>query len=653
MKTRLNYHHLSFAICGRKFYTGLILTALSLCACLAVGASATAGVVLCTAMLVLAMLKVECTPDLAKWLNIVWLMFAPAMALLLTQMLLNVGILYLDAQRIILGMMCAGIVLMLFLLITMNIRAAVISEMIALMLLAFINHFVYTFRGSEFSPYDVLVAGTAAAVLEQYSFTVPPVIVFACVIAALYCYAGFCIPAYLPMRNWKQAVGYVAVEFVLVVSFLFGSASLQSLHFAQMGSVYNGFLLNFTLQIKNMYVTPPDQYHIETIGQLETQYAPKQQTQYDDTQPDIIVIMSESFADMRIFNGSLDTNIEITPFWDSLRETSISGYALVSGFGGGTSKSEYEFLTGNTQAWLPSGSFPFQQYIRSGTSSIVSQLERYGYVTTGTHPENEKNYMRSSVYPTLGFDSSKFINDYPREKLLRGLVSDREMYEQIITWYEARDTGTPWFLFGVSMQNHGGYNYSGSDFSKTVKLEGYTGVYPYAEQYLTCLNHSDQALEYLIRYFETVEDDVVIAVFGDHFPQVDSGFAEELYGGPFAALEEQMLQYTVPFFVWANFDIEARDVGLTSLNFLSNYVYEAAGLPLPAYNAFLKDIQTVVPAMNAFGYYSNEKGTIIPYEEAEGKEAEALNQYRILQYNSLFDEDHRSQVFFPTMSASE
>lgn len=54
--------------------------------------------------------------------------------------------------------------------------------------------------------------------------------------------------------------------------------------------------------------------------------------------------------------------------------------------------------------------------------------------------------------------------------------------------------------------------------------------------------------------------------------------------------------------------------------------------------------------MNAFGYYSKTRETFIPYEEAEGKEAEILELYRILQYNSLFDKENRSQVFFPTAS---
>ena len=198
------------------------------------------------------------------------------------------------------------------------------------------------------------------------------------------------------------------------------------------------------------------------------------------------------------------------------------------------------------------------------------------------------------------------------------------------------------------MQNHGGY--SDAEYDSTISLMNYSQAYTTVEQYLSLIHSSDEALRFLISYYEQVDRDVVILFFGDHLPQFSSTFYEELHGGSFDTLEEQMLQYTVPFFIWANFGIEEQDVGLTSLNYLSNYLYDAAGLPLPSYNAFLQDVQAVIPAMNAFGYYSKEKGTFIPYDEAEGKEADMLNLYRILQYNCLFDKDNRSQVFFPTAS---
>lgn len=47
-------------------------------------------------------------------------------------------------------------------------------------------------------------------------------------------------------------------------------------------------------------------------------------------------------------------------------------------------------------------------------------------------------------------------------------------------------------------------------------------------------------------------------------------------------IAEQELQQKVPLFVWTNYDIEEKEVQLTSLTYLSNYVYEAAGMEPPA-----------------------------------------------------------------------
>ena len=69
---------------------------------------------------------------------------------------------------------------------------------------------------------------------------------------------------------------------------------------------------------------------------------------------------------------------------------------------------------------------------------------------------------------------------------------------------------------------------------------------------------------------------------------------------------------------------------------------------MPAYNEFMKEVQSVIPAMNAYGYYSKAQGTFVPYEQATGEEADILEKYQILQYNCMFDEENRSEIFFPT-----
>ncbi len=387
-------------------------------------------------------------------------------------------------------------------------------------------------------------------------------------------------------------------------------------------------------------------YSVLTINEYETDTETVDSVEEDDY-PTIIVIMDESFSDLRVLGSNLQTNIEVTPFLDSLNENVIKGYALSSVFGGNTANSEYEFLTGNTMAFLPKGSIAYQQYVKSSTASLVSCLELFGYSSFATHPYLPNGWLRTTVYPFLSFDGFSFIDDYPNTNIIREYISDQEMFEYIVEQYEGRDETIPFFLFGVSMQNHGSYEYEEDDFEETIWLEGSAGSYPKAEQYLSLIHETDSALEYLISYFQAVDEPVVIVFYGDHLPSLEEEFYEEVHGGSFDTLDEQELKYTVPFFIWANYDIEEQEVSLTSLNYLSTYVMEVAGLQKSAYQEFLSDVMEVIPAINSQGYYSLANGCFMDVDDAEGEEAEMLLKYWQIQYNGMFDGDNRSQVFFP------
>ena len=207
-------------------------------------------------------------------------------------------------------------------------------------------------------------------------------------------------------------------------------------------------------------------------------------------------------------------------------------------------------------------------------------------------------------------------------------------------------TEEPLFLFGITMQNHGDYIYTGEGYTQTVYLEDYAMEHPMAEQYLSLLNESDKAMEQFFLELNALEEDTVVLFFGDHFPQVEGDFFTEVHGGEFETLSEQMLQYTVPFFLWANYDIPEQTVECTSLNYLGRYLLETAGLELPAYYRFLKDLEEVIPAINGFGYYSADRREFLPLSWAEGEEADWLNRYAVLQYNGMFERQEKSRIFF-------
>lgn len=108
----------------------------------------------------------------------------------------------------------------------------------------------------------------------------------------------------------------------------------------------------FCRTAENAVVKKPAGYSETVLEQAAQAYAGRSGA----VQPNIIMIMNESFADLKSI-GDFETNEDYMPFIHSLAEAenTISGDLLVSTFGGGTATTEFEVLTGDTMAFLPFG----------------------------------------------------------------------------------------------------------------------------------------------------------------------------------------------------------------------------------------------------------------------------------------------------------
>ena len=432
------------------------------------------------------------------------------------------------------------------------------------------------------------------------------------------------------------------------VATFFYSSNLKTYHWQKDGAQINGYILDFTSKLKEISVPEPDHYSTKLIENLADQYAADNCEEEDKVtaKPHIIVIMDEAFSDLHIL-GDFSTNTEILPFISSLKDNTVSGYALASVYGGNTANSEYEFLTGNSFAWLSPNTVPYQQYIRSSTYSMVSYLKlSYNYKCIAMHPFYSSGWNRPAAYKHLGFDECYFLEDFPQTNFIRDYISDQGMFDFLIETYESQKH-TPLFIFGVTMQNHGGYTYTGKDFTKHISLTGYDNKFPEVEQYLSLIHETDKSVERLITYFQNVDEDVVIVLFGDHQPKFNESFYEAIDGTSTDNLDVRQKRYMVPFFIWANYDIEEKYMPCTSLNYLSSYVYNVAGLALPPYNIFLQEMETVIPAINANGFYSRAEKCYLPFDRANKDELQWLEAYEALQYNNMFDKAHRNELLFP------
>ena len=564
-----------------------------------------------------------------------------------SQSLLDAGGLWcLNWKDVLAEWLIAAFIILLAFAVTASRRRALIWGSVPLMLLTVANAELFIFRGNALMPLDFLSFTTAMNVAGSYRPQVSWRMAISLLAWAALIFAETRRRDWRPRRRaWGRLAGLGAALAVLLCWQLLTSG-MTAYYWMNYGEKYKGYFNNFSIQLREALADHrPEGYDVQQVEETAREFSGEEEA-VPDTLPDIIVIMDESFSDLRVV-GDLKTEEPVTPFLDSIKENTVRGSALSSVYGGGTANSEWEVLTGDTMAFLPVGSVVYQQYLSSDSFSMARYLKSLGYRTLATHPFRSSGWMRTSAWPRLGFDEMTFQEDYPMENLLRYYETDQEMFEYVLDRLEGNTSGQPLFLFGVTMQNHGGYDNPAITDAPHLALEGMQGDYPQAEVYLGLLRESDRALEYLIGELEKRDRPTVLLFFGDHLPALDEGFYEELHGGPIEDNETEESCYTVPFILWTNYDIEERQIDLTSLNYLSGYVYDVAGIPLPAWNRFLRAGEEEVKAINTLGWYDADGGFHQLSEETAW-----LKQYRALQYNNLFDTVNRNNILFPIGEAT-
>lgn len=622
----------------KRILTGLAFAVMCFAACYFVSDSLLKSAVLALCFAIAGCIEIRMPKALHIPVTLTALAAAGAAALFLSQFVQNEGLASLSEGMALKGLCCCMLFAFISYLVVPNFRFGVIAATGIALGLATANWFVFLFRGSELVPIDFISLGTAMNVANKYHFIITANMVYAWVLFALIAFSLFSIQ--MPSAPRKSVLYILALFCTAALGLTFSTITKynRAIHFGNGGTYYNGYILNFTLSIKELFVEKPEGYSPESVKGIMEEYSEPDSVPEPAKSPNIIVIMDEAYSDLGILGEHFSTSEPVSPFIRSLKENTISGYALSSAYGGRTANSEFEFLTGATLGFVPPGVVAYQQYVNDKTYALPSILKERGYDTIAMHPFLANGWTRNTTWPNLGFEACYFLDDFPQENLIRDFVSDQEMMEYIISAFEQHDPSVPLFLFGVTMQNHSGYDYQGEDFTETVFASGYTQNYPDANQYLTLIRETDKAMEYLIHYLSKSDRETIVVFFGDHLPALNSAFYEEIHGGPFDTMTERMRHYKVPFFIWANYDIAERTVECTSLSYLSTLLFDAAGLELTPYQRFLLDVQETIPSINMEGYYSISEDAYQLMDDAQDGEAYWLNRYQQLQYAYLFGE---------------
>lgn len=557
-------------------------------------------------------------------------------------------------------------------------KISIRSVSILLEIFGIANYYVKKYKGGPLLPWDLSAITTASNVANAFSFKITKeCIISLTIVIFLWKLSNLCIkdPKTKPYRILRISGATLFVIFCYV----FYGTDLVATVFNATPDFFNqtrgyeakGAVAEFLVNTRYLNLAQPDDYDTSTLEKnitdsteedaptiLETALEHSNQTSSTTSStvkdPNIIVIMNESFSDLSVI-GDFDTTVDYMPFINSLKneENCISGYSYVSTIGTGTSNTEYEFLTGNTMGFLPIGSNAYQLYVKNTIPSLVSTLKSQGYSASAFHPYYKENWNRINVYNDMGFDSYTGYGDYSDFDKIRLFVSDQSDFEHVEQLYENRDTSKPFFLFNVTMQNHSSYDQDTGSWFQQVKLANMEGTYPQAEQYLSLIKETDDAFADLVSYFKSVDEPTIILMYGDHQPYIEDAFYEEVMGKKLSDLtdEEQQKRYITRFVMWANYDIPEGWIDEISVNYLSTLLCEAANVELTDYQKYLNTLYTKMPVITMMGC-KDWDGNYFKIDDSNSY-SQLLSYYEQASYNNLIDTSNMVKQLFYIVKKEE
>ncbi len=392
----------------------------------------------------------------------------------------------------------------------------------------------------------------------------------------------------------------------------------------------------------------------------------------DREQPNIILILSESFFDITQLEG-LSFQTDPLADYHALQKEGVSGKFGTRSFGYGTCNIELEVLTGMNSGLLdnePQNSWPKEYFTR--LPAVPNLLRDSGYYTSMIHMYNDSVYNRGAYFGSLGFSDIYFCEDFAKfyppaaaaedyNEFMRGhfsgaYFSDELMTDLLISQFETKTAqgDGPVFLYASSMENHTPYpleKYRPDEIT-VEPISDLTGEA--AEHILICsqgLNNASAALGRLVDYFRTCEEPVVIVFYGDHL----SGLGLSTGGTSYSALglvpwvledwgvEDFVRFHAADYLIWSNDPAylpgEPGSQYDTSCNYLGSRLLELAGVDMPLYWRLIDKLsQTRVT--DTANYHLSRDGELSDTLPTQGTDGLGLSLLTDLLYDATYGQQY-------------
>ncbi|NMF54832.1 LTA synthase family protein [Collinsella sp. KGMB02528] len=544
---------------------------------------------------------------------------------------------------------------------------------VALYVLGLAEYFVILFKSMPISPDDLTALSTAAAVAGTgFTYTITSFCMLSLaftVIAIQICTLAAQVAPKRQKGSWRGLVLNLLIAIVCLGGIAAHTTLLDYYHtlyiqvypWRPLESYYRqGFLPSFISGAQTIKPSKPEDYTVSGAKKLISEYAKEydgnNQTggssstrleatkQFDEEKPTVIAVMNETFSDLSIYQN-MHADYQGPTYFKSIDNCLSRGRLYVSAYGGGTANTEFEFLTGNSMAYLGSGVYPYTTYDLTDTENLAAQFKSLGYYTTAMHPNHGTNWNRENVYKDFGFDQFLTINDFQNAETLRGMVTDKATYDKIL---ELLDTNSnPQFIFDVTMQNHSGYDTGLIPYDKQMNLNIDGEYNSNVNEYVSLIQQSDEALKYFLNKLSKLDRKVVVVFWGDHQPFFPDTYNDRWFTNEDDATHQERLWQT-SYIIWANYDVAgnsqtSQEEDLSS-NYLSSELMKLIGAPLTDYQKAHLTLRQSLPALNSVGYEDSQDRWLLSssksdeaYNDTIAAACEkARSDYHAMQYYMMF-----------------
>ena len=399
---------------------------------------------------------------------------------------------------------------------------------------------------------------------------------------------------------------------------------------------YYGILGGINYQyLRTVKPSKPENYNKKSLEELETK---SQFTSNEIDNANIVVILSESFFDLKKIEDNITFNKEITKNYNELKNKGQVVQVISPTFGGGTSNITFELLTATNTTFFDEGYFPFLDLYKDSKKrpSLVNELKNNGYDTSiilGADSYNSKNTMKD-----IGFSHFLLL----KNKMQKGFyTSDDYLADVIIDKLKIKNKKK--FIMVETMENHLPYPYSKfANYDIKVKDSNLT-----KEDERTLLSYAqgtydaDKMLKKIYDYIESSSENTILLFFGDHLPMLNNEKYESVYDKlTYFNTDDNLLntfrKYNTESLILSNFTLNFDYSKYAGYETILNNLLNNMNLKVSPYFKWIYTTKDVIPTYNHI-VAINEDMNICYLNDLNRKEKSILNLKNQMTYKEFIE----------------